>query len=353
MPVEKSMTSKKWLDRGVYLFSMILSQLINRGKAVKNLKFNNILCFKEDEIGDFIYTLPVYEMLKKQFPESKITLLCRPFGRQLLSYCPHVDFVYTDYNDLKGKYDLIIDLRGTVHSTTYALMHRPLYRLDRGSMRYQNRKKGYHPHEAEANRNLVHPIIDESNLVFTPKIFLSDKERNEARQFLEERGIARYALFHTGARRILKKWPLERVAAVMKWLHTEYGLSCMLVGDNEDAKDADFLHAHSGVPVHVAAGKVNLLVFAALCEGASLFIGNDSGPLHVSTVMGAPSLGLYGPGDPIFHPRMRNARFIHHILECNPCDQVHCKYSDNPCIRRITIGEVQEKVKELMAGTVS
>ena len=76
-------------------------------------------------------------------------------------------------------------------------------------------------------------------------------------------------------------------------------------------------------------------------------MGNDSGPLHIATAMGTASLGLYGPGDPIFHPRKENATFIHHILECNPCDQVHCKYKSFPCIQRITEGEVKDKIKFL------
>jgi ADP-heptose:LPS heptosyltransferase len=117
------MTAKKWLDRGVYLTSMALTTFINRRKDIKSLSFSNILCIKEDEIGDFIYTLPVYEMLRKQFPAAQITVLCRPFGKQILKYCPHVNAVFSEYADLKGKYDLIIDLRGTIPSTFYALKH--------------------------------------------------------------------------------------------------------------------------------------------------------------------------------------------------------------------------------------
>lgn len=341
------MTAKKWLDRGVYLSSMALTSYINHGKDVKSLIFNNILCIKEDEIGDFIYTLPVYEMLHKQFPEARITVLCRPFGKQILKYCPHVNAVFTDYGDLEGPYDLIVDLRGTIQSTLFALKNRPVLRLDRGTLRYRNRKKGLHPHESEANLEIILPLLDAENKILKPTLFISEKERQEAKKFLEENNIKKYALFHTGARRILKKWPLERVAEIMKWVHAEHGLSCILVGDNEDAKDAGTLHQLTGIPIHQAAGKVNLLVFAALCEKADIYIGNDSGPLHIATVMGAPSIGLYGPGDPIFHPRLPNSRFLHHILECNPCDQVHCKYKEYPCIERITIEEVREKVNDV------
>lgn len=341
------MTSKKWLDRGIYSLSIVISRLINRGKSPNNLIFNNILCIKEDEIGDLVNAFPVFEMLKKQYPTAKLTVLCRPFGLQLLKYSPFVDQIVTDYNQLESRYDLMIDLRGTIRSTLLALKKPPLYRLDRGTVRFKNRKKGAHPHEAETNWNIIRPVIDDKNKTIQPQLYLSVKERSEATQFLSDRGIKNFAVFHTGARRILKKWPLDRVAEIMKWLHHEYKLDCVLAGDKIDAEDALVLQQNLDFPLHIAAGQINLLVFAALCEKASLFIGNDSGPLHIASTMGTSSIGLFGPGDPIFHPQQSNATFIHHILECNPCDQVHCKYSNNPCIKRITIDEVKEKAIEL------
>jgi len=345
--VEKSMTAKKWLDRGVYLCSMLLSKWINQDKDPKLLTFNSILCVKEDEIGDFVYTLPVYSMLRKQFPNSKITVLCRPFGVHLLSQNKEVDVVTADYSLLESHYDLLIDLRGTPASTKLALSKSPMYRLDRGTQRYQNRKAGNHPHEAETNWSIVKTVIEEKYKNLNPKIYLSEENKKQAMDFLNTANITRFAIFHTGARRILKKWPLERVITVMNWLHSEHQLDCVLAGDALDANDASEIQSQLDFTLHVAAGKLNLLGFAALCEKASLFLGNDSGPLHIAAAMGTPSLGLYGPGDPIFHPRASNAAFLHHILECNPCDQVHCKYKENPCIQRISVDEVKEKIGEL------
>lgn len=341
------MTAKKWIDRCVYLASNFISSTINRGKNPKLLNFKKILCVKEDEIGDFIYTLPVYAMLRAQYPEAHITVLCRPFGVQLLSSCPDVNLVTSDYQSMDKQYDLLIDLRGTVASTLLSFSKKPIYRLDRGTVRFKNRKKGSHPHESEANWSIIAPIIDEQHKDLTPNIHLSPADTLAADAFLSSHRIERFALFHTGARRILKKWPLDRVVNIMTWLHQEHGLACVLIGDKTDGEDADWLQQQLPFPLHVAAGKINLTAFAALCQKSALFIGNDSGPLHIATAMGTATIGLYGPGDPIFHPRRSNATFIHHILECNPCDQVHCKYKSNPCIQRITEEEVKEKIKFL------
>lgn len=346
--MERSMRTKQWLDRGVYATSALLSWLIRTRSHHKKLFINKILCIKEDEIGDFIYSIPVYEMLKKQYPSAKIDVLCRPFGVELLKGNPFVDKAVSDYRDLEGPYPIQVDLRGTARSTWYALWNPPAIRLDRGTLRIRQRRAGRHPHESETAWEIVSPVVEEKHKVKEARIYLQETDYHIAEDFMASHGLSHFVVFHTGARRMLKKWPLERVAMVMNRLHTEYGLAPVLAGDHTDAQDASLLQQHLTCPLTVAAGQMPLRGFAALCARASLFIGNDSGPLHIAVAVGTPSVGLFGPGDPIFHPVARHSRYIHHLLECNPCDQVHCKYPENPCIRRITTDEVMIMVRELI-----
>jgi ADP-heptose:LPS heptosyltransferase len=89
--------------------------------------------------------------------------------------------------------------------------------------------------------------------------------------------------------------------------------------------------------------------FAALCQKARVFVGNESGPMHIAAASQIPTIGLFGPGEPpIFAPHGKKATYIHHKLECNPCDQIHCIYPENPCINRISVAEVKEKIVELL-----
>lgn len=342
------MAWRQWSDRGLFLSSIFLSWLINRNKDCKSLLFKRILIFKEDEIGDLVIATPAFRLLRKQFPDAEITVVTRPFGVHLLQYNSDINRVTADYKTLDGRYDLVVDLRGTPASTFFALRHRPLLRLDRGTIRYRNRKLGHQPREIETNRQVIAPVVDARFPVPDPQVHISGKEREEARRFLESHQVGAFALFHTGARRMLKKWPLERVALVMRWLYERYGLQPVLVGDAADAADVTALQPMVPFPIHTAAGRLSLLAFAALCEKAELFIGNDSGPFHIAAAMGTRSLALFGPGDPVFHPHQNNAAFLHHILECNPCDMVHCKYREFPCIQRITTDEVKEKITALL-----
>lgn len=348
--MEKSMRAKQWLDRAVYLASAGLSGAIRTFRSADPGAIRSIVCFKEDEIGDFMYSIPVYEMLSRSLPEARITVLCKAFGVQLLKGNPYVHRTITAYSELESHYDLVVDLRGTPASTWYALTHPPHIRLDRGSVRIRQRRSGRHPHESDTAWEIVRPLVSEDNKITQPRLYLNPADQEEAESFLQRESVNKFVLIHTGARRKLKKWPLERAAKLLCLLHERHGLEPVLVGDLQDALDTEELIRAGCPPLHVAAGELSLRGFAALCSRSKLFIGNDSGPLHIASAMGTRSIGLFGPGDPIFHPEGPHTRYVHHVLECNPCDQVHCKYPGNPCIERITIEEVTNAAENLLGA---
>ena len=84
----------------------------------------------------------------------------------------------------------------------------------------------------------------------------------------------------------------------------------------------------------------DLLESAVLLEGAALFVGNDSGPLHLAACLGVPRIGLFGPSSPsLTAPRAGNGTYLYKPVECSPCEQVKCVRPDSPCINLITPDE--------------
>src|ERR1043166_3605803 len=112
-------------EKTVYFASMMISKFINRNKNFRDHVFKNILCIRQDEIGDLCYSLPVFKSLKKQFPNAKITLLVKPFAVSLLKNDPAIHKTTCLWNELTDEYDLIVDLRGSWKSAWFALRHRP------------------------------------------------------------------------------------------------------------------------------------------------------------------------------------------------------------------------------------
>jgi ADP-heptose:LPS heptosyltransferase len=274
-------------------------------------------------------------------------LLCKPFAVSLTQNHPAILHTTSRFEDLHGKYDLIVDLRGSWRSLRYALLHRPAIRLDRGSVRFANMKKGQHPHEVITNLQVVLPVIDEKNQNTEPEIFVSQNDHQKAAAFLAQHHIGKFAVLHTGARRALRKW--NKFDLLAAYLKQEKNLDIIFTGDQNDREEIETWQQKLSFKTYSVAGLLNLSEFAALVSKASIYAGNESGPLHIAAVCKTPSVGLFGPGEPhVFYPWGKCTSYVHHVLPCNPCDQIHCVHPDNPCINRIELFEVTEQLNKLI-----
>ena len=340
-----------WREQLIYAASAFITQLINSGRDPKKIFFQNILFIKDDEIGDLCYSIPVFEMIKKQFPDCKTTLLCKPFAKPLVQSDPHLDRIITEWDQLdkNEKYDLLVELRGTWKSNRYALKSLPKYRVDRGTVKLKNKFSGKRLHESEINFKIVEQIISPQNKSLTPHLFTNSTDEQEAKHFLLANNLSHFAIMHTSTRKELKKWPVDRFSKLALYLKEKHQLDIVFIGDKNDVDAINELQGMISFSTYSAAGKLSLSALSALVKQAAIYIGNDSGPLHIAALNGTPSLGLYGPVAPgVFYPPVKNAVVMHKVLPCNPCNQINCVHPDNPCIQRITLEEVIIKAEELI-----
>lgn len=345
------MLSVAKVDKIIYLVSILLSKIINRGKNPADIIPKRILVIRLDEIGDLCYSLPALQLLRKRYAEAEITLWCKPFAASLVKDHPAIDVLVNRASELKNRYDLIIDMRGKWEGMAYAMTHRTRYRLERGAVRLRNRLKGKHPHEIDTNIEIISPVLGSVMPTPLPEIYPSTSDRETGDRFINENIKGPFAILHTLAGRELRMWDAGNFEVIANWLHREKNMEIVFCGDKNDNEYIGKIMSKLSFRSFSIAGNHSLGAFAAIVSKASLFIGNESGPLHIAAVSGTPSLGLYGPGEPfVFYPRGRKTAWIHHILPCNPCDQVHCKFSDNPCIRRITVEDVKAKCEELLSA---
>lgn len=140
-----------------------------------------------------------------------------------------------------------------------------------------------------------------------PVLAIPEDARERARVATGE--LARYAVVHPGSARPEKYWPPGRWARVINTLQGELGLPVALTGGRgdpfEDAHLAAIL-ADAAPPRANVAGRLDLPALAALIDGAALFVGVDSGPMHLAAAARVPSVVLFGPTNP-FHWRPRHA----------------------------------------------
>ena len=167
---------------------------------------------------------------------------------------------------------------------------------------------------------------------------------------LEPKGINRHRIMPCFCGSLFegRRW-LERFAAVADWL-LESGRvkKVYLIGDKDDIRINRRIRSFAKSKEIVdKAGKLSLQESYLLIAKARLFVGNDSGPMHIAALAGVPTLGLMGPSYPqISGPLGKQSRAAFHEFECSGCDQRGCNYKYR-CIKAITIPEVQDIINEM------
>ncbi len=121
-----------------------------------------------------------------------------------------------------------------------------------------------------------------------------DAER-ECGLWLKERGVEEFALLSPGAGWGAKQWPAERYGHVARQL-AEDGLKSLINFGSGEEDLARAVEAASGGVAEIFTGSLTRLI--ALTRQARLFIGGDTGPMHLSAALGVPVVGIFGPTNP-------------------------------------------------------
>ena len=172
---------------------------------------------------------------------------------------------------------------------------------------------------------------------------LRKKQCEELASLLKERGVlppGRYVAVHPFSGWEYRSWPLENYVALANRASGELGLPVLVACEERDRsrlKDA-FAARSSGVQLFSTDSAAELAV--ALKE-ASLFVGNDSGPLHLAAILGVPSVGIFGPASPaLTGPSRGVVEYLYRAVPCAPCDQRKCIRPQDPCMYQYSVNEV-------------
>lgn len=333
-------------EQWLYAANLLADKLFSRGLQTKP---EDILLVKLDEIGDMATCTHVFELLRKRYPQARITLLCKPFVRSLVQCDPNLNSIITDIALWNRRYDCVLELRGTWASLFRCLRYRPSLRLSRAAVRFRNR--GAQLHETLTNFEVVKPLLHPGSKNLPPKLYFDESDAQQVEAFLSERHIGQFALIHAGARRKLRQWNPERFAVLIRHLHGKHGLEIVFTGSEDENNTVEQIRSMAQVPTHTSLGHFSLAQLSCLASKAAFYAGNESGPLHIAAVFSVPTLAFYGPGVPrVFYPLNPNARVLHHVLSCNPCDQVHCVQPENPCISMISTADATLAADEILGA---
>lgn len=337
-------------EKILFALNAISTRIWRNPNRINSNAIQKILVIKWDEIGDMVAALHVFDMLHKKFPKAVITVVCKPFVSSLLTNNPNIHQIITDIDNIPSKkVDIWVELRGTYKTFFKSILSFPKYRIDRGSIRFKQR--GNQPHEVETNYNVIKPVVNPV-VNYNGEIYLTEEENRRVEEMVRSFSAEKFAVFHPGGRSLLRRWRTQNFAELVDYIWEEYHIKTVILGTSEEIEILDEINKLSKHETIIWETQESLKVLYGVLKKANLFVGNESGPLQFADLARIPCVGLFGPGvERVFYPRNSRSRVIHHILPCNPCDQVNCVQPNDWCMDRIKISEVQRNIDSLLKNS--
>ncbi len=158
-------------------------------------------------------------------------------------------------------------------------------------------------------------------------------------------------IIHAGADFEGRRWPTKNFSLFIDNLISELGMipnQIKLIGGPQDKQLNQEILKYCRYNVKDLAGKMNLKETQELISKSKLFIGNDSGPMHIAWVSGVRTIALMGPNLPSISGPLGDKNIVHFNKEqCCPCDQTNCPYNYK-CINSISVENVAKSVSTLL-----
>jgi len=289
-----------------------------KSKAIFESRSPRILIVRLSAIGDVIQQMPVACALREHLPEAFLAWAVEAPAATLLRGHPALDeLIELPRRWLKSprtvwqlrrrlramEFDVVLEAQGLTKAALLGRLsgakRRIGYDKPRGRelSRWLNTQlvKATAEHVVDANLELLRPLGIETPAVrFDVPELPADRE--SAEEMIRRAGLdGGFALINPGAGWPSKIWPAERHATVARYLSETWALPSMVLwaGAAERAL-AEQIVSRAG-PHAQPAPPTSLTEVAALSRRCRLFIGSDTGPVHLAAAVGTPCVGLYGP----------------------------------------------------------
>lgn len=332
-------------------------------------------------VGDAIMALPALRAVRSRFPEAEIAILARPYVAdlyrrqeicsQLIAYDSQAK-----HAGIFGRERLAAELRGQKFDAALLFQNafdaawlvwragvpeRIGYARDGRSFLLTKpiavpRTGEIPPHEKFYYLELlrragwIDSLPDESFI----SLNVSESSRQRAEEFLVQFGVRsgspRIAIGAGASYGSAKCWPPSRFAELVNRLQSETDSDVILFGAAAEAAVTRAISSELRRPPIDLAEKTSIADLPALLSQCHLFIGNDSGAMHVAAGVGLPVVAVFGPTDPYgTAPVTPRHTIVQQKPYCSPCFLRHCP-TDHRCMRAITPEMVEAAAKPWLAA---
>lgn len=295
----------------------------------------SILIVRLGAMGDVLHAMPAVAALRKTCPEARIgwaieqrwseLLLSQQDGaaakigdQPLVDAAHTVDtrawrrklFSFSTWREIRRaagvirteKYRVAIDVQGAVKSALLARVSDATEvfgfahpREGVAKLWYSSQVNATAAHVIDQNLQLASAVVRRPLAAESVDLPRSAQSESWCDQFTREHDLQRFALLNPGSGWGAKCWPSERYAELARRLHAVGMKSLINFGPGEETLARLVAEASSGAAIAVSCTLAQLI---ALTRRASLFVGGDTGPMHLAAALKVPTIALFGPTDP-------------------------------------------------------
>ena len=348
-------------------------------------KPKKILIVRLSAIGDVVHVLPALRSLRSNFPDSKIAWLVEDRAKDIITDHPDIDEVIvfprrkwqqeilkpnkivdtlsdilSFYKTLrKDYYDVVIDFQGNLKSGIMTLITRSENRIGFGKghckefnylfTKYRIYPSGKKIHKIDKNLTLLSGLNIDTNYQ-RPELPISKADEEYISKFIETNinDLIPIIIVHpcTSEFGSYKRWPESNYATLADMILESYEAKVIFTwGPNE----LDIVNNIVAKMKHKAliACETTIKQLIELIRRADLYIGGDTGPLHIASTLGIPTVAIFGPKDPeIYGPYDDKHIVVRKELSCSPCTKRTCPKPE--CMTSILPDDVFQPVSRLM-----
>ena len=324
----------------------------------------NILIIRLSAIGDVINVLPALSLLRSHFPKSKISWLVEDRASEILIDHPDINEVIiyprkkwqreilridkslniisesrSFYKKLRNShYDLVIDFQGNLKSAVMNLITGSENRLGFGkghckefnylSTQLHAYPEGIKIHRIDKNLSLLKELDIETRFI-RPKLPVAREDEEYISKFINEntKPSLPIVIIHPGTSKFgsFKQWQPSNYALLADMIMEEYDTNIIFTWGPDEFDTVKKIIENMKLKAIPACETASIKQLIALLKHATLFIGGDTGPLHMASMLDIPVVGIYGPKDPVIYgPYRGEAIVIRKDLPCSPCRKRTC-----------------------------
>ncbi|MGB7202911.1 MAG: lipopolysaccharide heptosyltransferase I [Pyrinomonadaceae bacterium] len=287
-----------------------------------------LLIVKLGSIGDIVHTLPALAAVRRALPDAHISWAVEEKCAEILRDNPMIDnLIEVDTHSLRGgkvieemligaskqiknlrkfKFDVAIDFQGLWKSAMIAKLSGAEKRwgFSRGALREPASRilltgtVDVPPQINIVRKNLALVAgalnIDVPDVNFEFSIVTSDEHRSEAEAVISKINLAKFALLNPGGGWVTKLWDAQKYGELADVIWRELNITPILVTAPRE-KDLAVRAAAASRSGKLVLAEPSLKGLYELAKHASIFVGSDTGPMHIAIAAGAPVVGLFGP----------------------------------------------------------